>query len=337
MQAVVVREWSDPQNFPVEDRPVPQPGPGELLVAVHTAAVNFGDTLIATGRYQVKPDLPFVPGSECSGVVEAVGDGVSAFAPGDRIAACGFVGDSRRDRRILGSFTERAIVPVGNAVRLPEGVGLEDAALFRSNTETSYFALQKGNLKAGETLLVLGAGGGTGFAAVQLGKLMGARVIASASSPEKREIALSAGADLAIDSRDPQWRERLKEVTEGRGPDVVYDPVGGDATEPAFRALAWGGRLLVVGFAAGRIPAIPVNLALLKGTSLIGVNLLEGQRFEPETVAANSRQLMTWFGEGRLKVPPVGRRYPLAEAGEALAAVAGGKVSGRVVISINGT
>lgn len=334
MKAVMVREWSEPQNFFIEDIAIPTPGPGEILASVHTAAVNFGDTLIATGRYQVKPRLPFIPGSECSGVVEAVGTGVTAFAPGDRIAACGFIGDSRLDRHILGTFAEYIVMPSANAVRLPDGVSLADAALFRSNTETSYHALQVGRLRAGETLLVLGAGGGVGFAAVQLGKMIGARVIASASAQDKRDIALAGGADAAIDSYDPDWRARVREVTNGRGIDVVYDPIGGDATERAFRSLAWGGRLLVVGFAAGRIPALPANLPLLKGASLVGVNLLEAQRFEPEKTANNSRELMELFASGKLKVPPIGRSYPLAEALQAIKAVAEGEVAGRVVIDI---
>lgn len=336
MKAVLVREWSDPQTFPLEDVEIPLPGPGELLVAVDTAAVNFGDSLIATGRYQVRPRLPFVPGSECSGIIEAVGQGVRDFAPGDHVAACGFIGDARKDARILGAFAERIVIPAANAVRVPLHIALDRAALFRSNSETSLYGLQRGGLKAGETLLVLGASGGTGFAAVQLGKWMGARVIASASSEAKRALALVGGADVAIDSRDPEWRARVKELTGGRGIDVVYDPVGGDATEQAFRALAWGGRLVVIGFAAGSIPAIPANLALLKGASMVGANLLEAQRLEPERAAANSAELMALFAAGKLTVPPIARRYSLAEVGQALDAVASGKIAGRIVVDVAG-
>lgn len=334
MRAVVVRAWSDPQTYVVDTIPTPPARPGEVVFAVDTAAINFGDTLIASGRYQVRPDPPFVPGTEGSGVVVAVGDGASGFAVGDRVACCGFVGNARADRRIAGVFAEYAAVRPANLVRLPGGVGLEPVALFRSNMETSAFGLYKGRLKAGETLLVLGASGGTGFAAVQLGKLAGARVIASASTHAKRAIALSAGADAAIDSNDPEWRARVNELTGGRGLDMVYDPVGGAATERAFRSLGWDGRLIVIGFAAGSIPAIPANLALMKGVSLVGANLLQGQHYEPEHCFAESRRLMALFGEGKLSVPPIAKRYALDQAADALADVARGQTAGRVVLKI---
>lgn len=334
MRAAIIREWAAPPAFSMETVPTPTLRPGEVIFRVHTAVVNFGDSLIASGRYQVRPDLPFAAGTEASGTVVAVGEGVSGFAPGDRVAATGFVGDARVDRRIVGAFADYAAVLPAGLVKLGDGVPIEQAALFRSAFETSAFALYKGRLKAGETLLVLGASGGTGFAAVQLGRLAGARVIASASSEEKRAIARAAGADEAIDSRDPEWRARVAALTDGRGVDVVYDPVGGDATERAFRALAWDGRLLVVGFAAGAIPAIPANLALLKGASLVGANLLQGQKFEPEHCKREARRLMQLFGEGRLSVPPVARRYPLERVGEALAEVAAGQTAGRIVIGI---
>jgi NADPH2:quinone reductase len=321
MKAMVVRSWSDPPEMSLQDVAEPIAGPGELLVAVDTAAVNFGDTLIASGQYQVRPHLPFVPGSECSGVIAAVGEGVETWTVGDHVAACGFLGNARVDRRILGAFAERIVILAENAVRVPDHVPLDQAALFRSNAETSLYGLQRAELNAGETLLVLGAGGGTGHAAVQLGKRMGARVFASASSAEKREIALAAGADLAIDSRDPEWRTKVAELTAGRGVDVVYDPVGGDATERAFRSLAWGGRLAVIGFAAGKIPSIPANLALLKGASMIGANLLE---------------LMALFAAGELTVPPIARRFPLSEAREALGLMRSGEVAGRIVIDVAG-
>lgn len=334
MKAVMVREWTGPENFRVEDVPDPVPGPGEVLIAIDTAGVVFGDTLTSTGRYQVRPILPFIPGAECTGVVEQVGDGVTEYRPGDRVAALGFIGDSRAKRHLLGSFAEKVAAPLHNLVPVPDNISLEQAAIFRSNAETGYYALQRGNLQVGETLLVLGAGGGTGFAAVELGKLLGARVIGSASSAEKRDIALRAGADAVVDSGDPEWRKRIEELTDGRGVDVVYDPVGDTQTERAFRTLAYGGRLLVVGFAAGSIPKLPTNLALMKGASLVGANLLRGSEVEVEKVAANARQLMQWFGEGKLRVPPVTRRYVLADAGKALAEVAAGKTAGRIVLSI---
>ena len=336
MKAVVISEWSDPQKFPVKDVEDPTPAPGEVLVEVHYSAVNFGDTLIATGRYQVKPNLPFVPGAECSGIVQAVGEGVSDYAVGDHVAACGFVGDARKEKRILGALAQLVSVPTVNLAKVPDTVSLEEAAAFRSPNETSYYGLKRGQLQPGETLLVLGAGGATGFAAVELGKMMGAHVIASASSEEKRNIALAGGADVAIDSRDPDWRGLIKEVTQGRGVDVVYDPVGGDATEPAFRSIARGGRLLVIGFAAGRIPSLPTNLALIKDISLVGANLLQAMQAEPETTVADSKMLMEAFGRGDLSVPPITRTYPLEEAGQAYADVAGGKISGRIVVDVKG-
>ncbi|MBT8339302.1 MAG: zinc-binding dehydrogenase, partial [Desulfatitalea sp.] len=258
----------------------------------------------------------------------------SGFIAGDHVAACGFIDYPGKAARILGAFAERIVAPVENVAKVSSVIPLERAALFRVHTETSYYALQRGRLVPGETLLVLGAGGATGFAAVQLGKLMGARVIASASTREKRNIALAGGANGTIDSNDPDWRARVKECTGGRGVDVVFDPVGGDFTERAFRSLAWKGRHLIIGFTAGKIPSIPVNLAMLKGSSVIGINLLEAQRREPTKFYANARALMDLFDMGKLTVPPIVRRFPLEEASEALAAAIGGKVAGRMVIDI---
>jgi NADPH2:quinone reductase len=334
MRAVVAQAWSSPPSLCVKHLARPVVGATEMLVALDTAAVNFGDTLLAAGRYQVIPDVSRPLGTEGAGIVAEVGAEVQVFRPGDRVAICGFVGDARHDRRVSGTFAEYAVLNPANAVRIPDNVTLENAALFRSNTETASFALHKGRLAAGETLLVLGAGGGTGFAAVQLGKLAGARVIASASSEAKRTIALAAGAEHVIDSGDPAWREHVSRLTSGRGIDVVYDPVGGDATERAFRSLAWDGRLLVIGFATGRIPALPTNLPLLKGASLIGANLLEGMRMEPERCAAESIRLMARFGAGELSVPRVGGRYELEDISAAIAEVAAGQSAGRIVIKI---
>lgn len=334
MKAIIVNEFRDPPPFELIERDDPVPGPGELRIRVHSAAVNFGDTLIASGRYQVRPNLPFVPGTECAGIVDAVGAGVTDYRVGDRVAASGFVGDPRTERRIIGTFAEAAIAPLANVVPVHPALSLEDAVLLRSSIETAFEALYQGRLARGETLLVLGAAGGTGFAAVQLGKWLGAHVIASASTEEKRAIAASGGADATIDSNDPDWRQRVADLTGGRGPDVIFDPVGGIYTEPAFRSLGWGGRLLVVGFAAGTIPAIPINLALLKGTSIIGINILQASKFEPDRMAADRRRLYDLCGTGLLKPVPVSRRFPLAEAGEALAEVASGKRAGRVVVTL---
>lgn len=335
MKAIVIREWGDPrETFTLEEVAEPRPGPGEVLIAVHTLGCVFGDALVSTGKYQVQPIFPFTPGAECSGTIEAVGEGVTGFQPGDRVAAVGFVGKSRETRRILGAACEKLVAPLRNVAKIPDGVDLEQAALFRSNTETSYFGLQEARLKEGETLLVLGAGGGTGFAAVELGKAMGAFVIASASSADKREIALKAGADVAIDSRAADWRVQVEAIVGAKGVDVVYDPVGGDLSELSFRTLGYGGRFIVIGFAAGTIPRLPLNLPLMKASSVIGANLLRGWEAEPDRVAENARYLMGLLGEGKLSTPPVARRYPLERAGEAYADVLSGKTAGRIVVSV---
>jgi len=336
MKAIVVREWTDPQEFFLEELPIPEPGPGEVLVKIHTAGINFGDTLTASGRYQVQPHLPFTPGAECSGVVEAVGKEIRDYKPGDSVAAIGFIGKARVDRRLLGSCREYAAVPPRNLARLPDGVDLERAALFRSKYETSYFCLQEGNLKPGETLLVLGAGGGTGQAAVALGKIMGARVLASASSPEKRKIALDAGADAAIDSRAADWRKQVEAFAGLRGVDVIYDPVGGDMSERAFRTLGYHGRFLVVGFAAGTIPKLPLNLPLMKAASVVGTNMLVAWEAEPERIAKNAKYLAGLLADGKITLPPIARRYPLAQTADAFRAVASGEIAGRIVVSVAG-
>lgn len=335
MKAALVREFKD-EPIEIVELPVPEPEPGEMLVKVDTAGVVLGETLIARGLYQVRPHLPFVPGAEFSGTVVEVGRDVKGYAVGDRVAVNGFIGDSRVTRRVVGSLAEYRAVPPENAVKLPDGISLERAALFRSNNETSYFGLYKGQLKPGETLLVLGASGGTGFAAVTIGKLMGARVIASCSTEEKRNIALAGGADVAIDSLAEDWREQVEELTGGKGLDVVYDPVGGSQTERAFRALGWDGRLVVIGFACGEIANIPANLPLLKGASLVGGNLLQGTKFEPDVVFEQRRQLMQWFAEGKIDVPPITRRYSLEEVQHAYLEIARGKTAGRIVVKMPG-
>lgn len=335
MRATVIRRWGDPrETFELEEVADPAPGPGEVLIAVHTLGCVFGDALISTGKYQVQPTFPFTPGAECSGTIASVGKGVTGFKAGDRVAAVGFVGKSRETRRILGGCCEKLVAPLRNVVKIPDGVGLEEAALFRSNAETSYLGLQEGRLKEGETLLVLGAGGGTGFAAVELGKAMGAFVIASASSQEKRDIALKAGADVAIDTRAADWRAQVEAVVGEKGVDVVYDPVGGNMSELAFRTLGYGGRFVVIGFAAGTIPKLPLNLPLMKASSVVGANLLRAWEAEPERIRRNAIYLMDLLGQGKLSTPPVARRYSLERAGEAYADVLSGETAGRIVVSI---
>ena len=339
MKAIIIREWTDPQLFPVEETEEPEPGPGELRIAVHCVGVSFGETLISTGRYQVRPALPFVPGAESAGVVDKLGPGVTAFRVGDRVAPMGFVGKSRDSQRILGGCREKLVAPVANVTPVPEQLSLELACLFRSNAETALYGLQLARLEAGETLLVLGAGGGTASAAVALGKYFGARVIASASSEAKRRITIEAGADVAIDSGATDWRAQV-EAAAGGGPDrpgkvdVIYDPNGGDMSERAFRTLGYGGRHLVVGFAAGTIPKLPLNLTLMKSASVIGANLLNAYEEEPERCRENARLVLDLLAAGKLPEPVIAKRYPLEQAAEAYAEVAAGRIAGRVLITI---
>ena len=336
MKAIVIRGWADPQPFPLEEVDEPEPGPGEVRIAVHCVGITFGETLIATGKYQVKPELPFVPGAESAGVIDKIGPDVTGLQPGDRVAPMGFIGKSRDTKRILGGCREKLIAPASNVVKVPDGVSLEMAALFRSNAETALYSLQLARLQAGESLLVLSAGGGTASAAVALGKHFGARVIASASSAAKRRIALDAGADVAIDSGAADWRAQVEAAAGGKV-DIVYDAIGGDQSERAFRTLAYGGRHLVVGFAAGTIPKLPLNLALMKSASVIGANLLNGYEQEPERCRDNGRYLLELLAAGKLPEPVVAKRYTLERAAEAYAEVAAGQIAGRVLIMVGGT
>src|SRR5213075_2071561 len=262
MKAVLCKQYGPPESLTIEELPSPKPGAGEVVVSVKAASVNFPDVLIIQNKYQFKPPLPFSPGSEMAGLIKEVGEGVKGYKPGDRVIAF----------TTYGAFAEEVKVEAARLVPMPEGMDFNSAAAFLLTYGTSDHALRdRGALKAGETLLVLGAAGGVGLAAIQIGKALGARVIACASSEEKLAVCRSHGADAGIDYVKEDLRERIKALTDGRGVDVVYDAVGGPYTEPAFRSLAWRGRLLVVGFAAGEIPKLPLNLALLKGASVVGV------------------------------------------------------------------
>lgn len=334
MKAVVMRDW-DMAALTVEEVAVPEPGAGEIRIKVHTAPVSFGDTLLATGRYQVKPVLPFTPGSECSGMVDKVGPGVSEFREGDRVASMGFIGDSRRNRRIMGSYADMTVAPITNVIHAPKGVKLEQCALFRANYETAYFALKEARLVPGETVLVIGAGGGTGFGAVTIAKAMGATVIASAGTAERRALAASAGADHLVDIRANDWRAQVDAVTAGRGVDVVYDPAGGEATERGVRLLAWRGRFLVIGFAAGAIPKIALNLPLMKGGTLIGANFLRLIEMAPDEARRGSAQVAGMIERGEIALPPVVGRFRLDQAAEAIAAVQRFEGAGRIVLKLS--
>jgi NADPH2:quinone reductase len=324
MKAVLCKQYGPPESLAFEELPSPQPGPGEVVVTVKAASVNFPDVLIIQNKYQFKPPLPFSPGSELAGVVKALGAGVTGFRVGDKVMAF----------TTYGAFAEEVKTEAARLLHLPEGMDFVAASAFVLTYGTSDHALRdRGALKAGETLLVLGAAGGVGLAAIEIGKALGARVIACASSDEKLAVCREHGADAGINYATEDLRGRIKTLTEDRGVDVVYDAVGGPYTEPAFRSLAWRGRHLVVGFAAGEIPKLPLNLALLKGAALVGVFWGDFARREPRAFADSMRQLGRWFGEGRLR-PHVSRTFPLREAAEALKLMAARQVKGKVVLTV---
>ncbi|MNF62301.1 Quinone oxidoreductase 1 [compost metagenome] len=308
----------------LEEVASPEPKKNEILIDVHAAAVNFPDTLIIEGKYQFKPPFPFSPGGEAAGVVAAVGEKVSHLKPGDRVMA--LTG--------WGSFAEQVAAPAYNVMPIPKGIDFNSAAAFGMTYGTSMHALkQRANLQPGETLLVLGASGGVGLAAVEIGKAMGARVIAAASSAEKLEVAKAAGADALINYSEESLKDRVKELTNGQGADVIYDPVGGDLFDAAMRSINWNGRLLVVGFASGRIPELPVNLALLKGASVVGVFWGSFAQRQPQDNLANFQQLFAWYAEGKLK-PLVSQTFPLERAADAINALATRQAVGKVVVEV---
>lgn len=324
MKAIVCNAFGPPSSLQLEEVASPAPKAGEVLVSVKACGVNFPDTLIIQGLYQFKPELPFTPGSDIAGVVKAVGEGVRHVKPGDEVF--GFV--------MHGGYAEEVIVPGKACFPKPPQMDFPTAASFMMAYGTSYHALKdRAMLKAGETLLVLGASGGVGLAAVELGKLMGARVIAAASTNEKLALCRERGADLGINYAEEDLKGRIKELTEGKGVDVVYDPVGGPYSEPALRGMAWNGRFLVVGFAAGDIPKIPLNLPLLKGCAVVGVFWGTFATRSPQQNMANIMELMQWHAKGQLK-PHIHKVYPLADAAQALEDISQRKVRGKAVIGI---
>ena len=315
-------EWGTPDKLVLADIPVPEPGRDQVRLRVAATGVNFPDALIVQKKYQIQPKLPFVPGSEVAGTVDAVGEGVQHLKPGDRAVA--FVG--------TGGFAEYVCAPAALVALIPQGVGDEVAAAFTVTYATSHHALfDRGALKSGETLLVLGAGGGVGLAAVELAKAAGARVIAAASSADKLAAASEQGADDLINYATSDLRDAVKKLTSGSGADVVYDPVGGPGTEAAARSLAWRGRLLIIGFAQGEIPQIPANLLLLKGASAVGVFWGDFARREPKANFAMLKELFEWLKQGRLR-PHVSQTYTLADTPRALEALLTRNVIGKVVI-----
>ena len=322
MKAVRCNAWGPPDSLVVEDIAAPVPQAGEVLIDVRAASVNFPDVLIIQKKYQIQPELPFTPGTEIAGTVRALGAGVANVAVGDRVIA--FVG--------LGGFAEQVVAKADALIPIPPGIDDDVAASFTMAYGTSHHAVvDRGELKAGQTMLVLGAAGGVGLAAVEIGKAIGARVIAAASSEEKLAVCRERGADATINYATEDLREAIKAATGGKGPDVIYDPVGGVYAEPAFRSIAWRGRYLVVGFANGEIPRLPFNLALLKGASIVGVFWGSFARLEPEANAAAMRQMIGWMREGKLR-PLISARYSLAQVPEALKALESRSAAGKIVV-----
>ena len=302
--------------------PTPVPQSGQVLIRIEAASLNFPDLLIVQNKYQMKPDLPFVPGSEYAGVIEALGEGVKHLKVGQSVACLSGTG----------GFGTHTLAPAKLCMPLPPGFPAVDAAAFIMIYATSHHALiDRGALKAGETVLVLGAAGGVGTAAIQIAKAAGAKVIAAASTDEKCALCKSLGADETINYTTQNIREVLKTVTEGKGPDVIYDPVGGDFADPAFRSIAWRGRYLVVGFAAGPIPALPFNLALLKGASIVGVFWGDFSRREPQANAAMMAELAQWYAQGKVK-PVIDRTMPMSELKAAYAHMGSRGVMGKLVM-----
>ncbi|MDG2308480.1 MAG: NADPH:quinone oxidoreductase family protein [Candidatus Binatia bacterium] len=322
MKTLLCKEFGPPESLVLEDVESPEAGPGQVAVDVRACGVNFPDVLIIQNKYQFKPPLPFAPGGEISGVVKEVGEGVTGLVVGDRIlASTGF-----------GGFAEELVIPASHAVPIPDSMDFPTAAAFLMTYGTSYYALKdRGQIQPGENLVVLGAAGGVGLSACELGKAMGARVIAAASSDEKLAVCREHGADETINYSTEKLKDRIRELTGGQGADVIYDPVGGDYSESALRAIAWEGRFLVIGFAAGDIPKIPLNLTLLKSCQIVGVFWGAFVGREPERNKQNTRELFEMFAAGKVK-PYVSSSYPLAEAAGALDEIGGRRAKGKIVV-----
>jgi NADPH2:quinone reductase len=325
MKAVLCKQFGPPETLVVEEVADPVAGKGQVVVDIRAASVNFPDVLVIQNKYQVKPPLPFSPGSEMAGVVKSLGEGVSNVRPGDRVIAFS----------AYGAFAERAAVDASRLIPIPEGMDFVTAAAFLLTYGTSHHALvNRADQKPGETLLVLGAAGGVGIAAIEIGKILGLRVIACASSAEKLAVCREHGADEVINYASEDLRERIKALTAGKGVDIIYDPVGGATAEAALRSSNWRARFLVIGFAGGDIPKIPLNLPLLMERSIVGVYWGEWSRRTPHEFAAAVRELSGWFREGRLK-PHVTATYPLEKAADAIRLLAERKVKGKVVVTMD--
>jgi NADPH2:quinone reductase len=313
-----------PADYAIVERPLPTPGADEILVRIHAISFGYADALLAAGGYQVTPPLPFVPGTEASGIVVSVGAGVSGRKAGDQVVVS----------RFGGCLADHVLAQASEVAPMPQGMSFEQASSYRSNYATALHALKdRAQLAPGETLLVLGAAGGVGSAAVQIGKRMGARVIAGASSAAKRAFAVTLGADQVLDYSAEDWRGPLKVLTGGRGVDVVFDPVGGALFEPAFRSLAWRGRHIVIGFAGGPIPRLPANLPLLKGAALLGADIRQFYLHEAQKAQANDAQIALWCADGLH--PPVGTLFDFADYRAAMDSASKGTSLGKVVIRVD--
>src|SRR5216684_9333662 len=322
MKAVLCKAYGPPESLVIEDTEPLKPGKGQVVISVKACGVNFPDTLIIQGKYQSKPPFPFIPGSEVAGIVKELGEGVDNVKVGRRVIA--YIG--------VGGFAEEIIADAPLIIPMPQAMDFTTASAFVLTYGTSHHALKdRAQLKPGETLLVLGAAGGVGLAAIEIGKVIGARVIAAASSDEKLEVCKQHGADEVINYATEDLRDRIKQLTGGKGVDVAFDPVGGDYSEPALRSMAWGGRFLVIGFAAGNIPRIPLNLPLLKGCSIVGVFWGAFSERDPRRSQQHLQELLTWFAEGKLK-PHISASYPLEQAAQALNDMMERKVMGKVVL-----
>jgi NADPH:quinone reductase len=322
MKAVLCKAHGSPESLVVEEVESPAPGPGQVVISVKAAGVNFPDTLIIQGKYQFQPPLPFSPGSEVAGIVKEVGTGVESVKIGDRVTASS----------AFGGFAEEFVANADALIPLPAGIDFDVASAFALTYGTSLHALKdRGNLQPGERLLVLGAAGGVGLASIEIGTLLGAQVIAAASTEEKLAVCRQYGASEVINYSEQDLKERIKELTRGQGVDVVVDPVGGDYSEAALRGMAWNGRFLVIGFTAGSIPRVPLNLPLLKGCSIVGVFWGSFVARDPQQSQANIQQLLGWLQEGKLR-PHISARYPLEQAADALYDIINRKVTGKIVL-----
>lgn len=323
-RAVIADAFGPPASYALREHDPGAPGPGQLRVAIRASGVSYVDVLTARGEYQFKPPLPFIPGSEYAGVIEALGEGVSGFQTGERV-----FGSS-----LGGTFAEAGLFAAANVSRVPDGMDFAEAAVFPVNYQTAWHALvDRGQAKAGESLLVLGAAGGTGYAAIEVGRYLGLRVIASASSPEKRAAALAGGADAVVETGAADWRDQVKAANGGRDIDLVFDPVGGEATDLAFRTLGYGGRHLVIGFTAG-LTALKTNLPLLKCASLVGVQMRGHALARPEEAAANRARVMALAAEGHFH-PAIAARHPIEDYVAAMEAAFSGKAAGRIVLTMD--